>query len=140
MKFFRKYSDIDFNPPKSGDAGYDLRIPVDMVLLPKVTANIPLGLFLEIPVGLVGIIKDKSSMANIGIITRGGVIDSSFRGELVVCLKNDSEVPVHFLKNQKIAQLILVPYYSFELEEVEALNELTSTERGQGGFGSTGKF
>lgn len=140
MKFFRKYNDIDFNEPKNGDAGYDLRIPVDMVLLPKTTANIPTGLYIEIPVGLVGIIKDKSSMANVGIITRAGVIDSSYRGEIVVCVKNDSEVPVHLLKNQKIAQLLLIPYFTFELEEVQSVEELSSTERGSGGFGSTGMF
>lgn len=140
MKFYRKFKEIDFKKPNDGDAGYDLRTPVDVMLLPKMAVNIATGIFIEIPQGLVGIIKDKSSVASMRVYTHAGVIDSSYRGEIIVSLTNESEVPIGFLKNQKIAQLLLVPYYTFDLQETESENELSSTERGSGGFGSTGKF
>ncbi len=140
MKYHRKFKEIDFKKPNDGDAGYDLRTPVDIMILPKAAVNIATGIFLEIPQGLVGIIKDKSSVASMRVYTHAGVIDSSYRGEIIVSLTNESEVPVGFLKNQKIAQLLLTPYHTFDLEEVQTETELSSTERGSGGFGSTGQF
>lgn len=139
MKFYRKYKEIGFERPKDGNAGYDIRTPIDIVIHPKTATQIATGLHLQIPDGYVGIIKDKSSVALLQGYTSAGVIDSSYRGEIIVCIRNGSDIPLGFTKNQKIAQILILPYHTFELEETEA-DGLEITERGSGGFGSTGKF
>lgn len=140
MKFYRDDKDISFEAPHSGDAGWDLRTPKEFVLHPKEAKLIPLGLYLEIPMGFVGIIKDRSSMAKLKIFTAGGVIDRSYRGEIIVCLRNDSEELVKFERGQKIAQIVILRCYQDDAFEVEFLSDLAKSERATGGFGSTGKF
>ncbi len=127
-----------FQAPKDGDAGYDLRAIHDSIIPAGKFDKIYTGLHLEIPTGYVGIIKDRSSMASMGITTHGGVIDSSYRGEIIVLLKNNTEADIELPMNYKVAQLVIVPIYDQPVEQCETLEELSSTSRGSGGFGSTG--
>jgi dUTP pyrophosphatase len=104
-------------------------------LAPHETARIPTGLALEIPGGLFGLVKDRSSLALKGLRTSAGVIDSDYRGEVQIVLTNTAETPFEIEPGMRIAQMILLAYACLEVVEVA---ELSGTERGSGGFGSTG--
>lgn len=93
------------------------------------------GLAVQIPPGYVGIIKERSGLGSKGIQVRGGVIDSDYRGEIVVMLQASGNGTTTINPGDKIAQLVVVPCLT-DFEEVE---ELTPTERGEKGFGSTGR-
>ncbi len=90
----------------------------------------------EIPEGYYGQIADRSSMGKRGIKVFGGVIDSGYRGELVVCLGNLSTTDHTIEHGDKIAQLLLLPVATPQVEEVD---ELSDSERGERGFGSSGR-
>lgn len=98
------------------------------------------GIALEIPYGFVGLIFPRGSIANkTQILSNGvGVIDSGYRGEIKFVFKNveDEKCHFHYKKGERIGQLIIIPHPQIELEEVK---ELSTTERGSGGFGSSGK-
>ena len=124
------------------DAGLDLYSPVKTIL-PVQTAwtdgsvCIDTGVHIEIPAGYVGMIKSKSGLnVNFGV-TSEGVIDSGYTGSIMVKLYNHGKQPVQIEKGQKISQLVLLPIITPELELVDGMEK---TERGAGGFGSTGKF
>lgn len=124
-------------------AGYDLCACIDRdmayrSICPHETVKIGTGLSLEIPEGYFGAIFARSGIAT----KRGlrpancvGVIDSDYRGEIVVALHNDSDDTRTIEQDERIAQLVIMPYLPVEFTEV---NELDSTERGTDGFGSTG--
>ena len=131
--------DIDFRAPRRGDAGYDLFAIANRRLAPGQRALIETGLYLELPAGHVGLVKDRSSMATAGIHTLAGVIDSSYRGELKILLVNLNGVPYAIRAGQKIAQLLVVPVHTPAVEFVDSLEHLAATERGARGFGSTGE-
>ena len=119
------------------DAGFDL-CAVENTLL-KVGQRLPVstGIAMEIPEGYVGLIWDKSGLAvNQGIKTMAGVIDSTYRGEILVAVINLSDKDYIFEKGHKVAQMIIQKKEMAEFEEVE---NLTDTLRGVGGLGSTGK-
>lgn len=121
-------------------AGADIYAVVDtpIVIRPGETKMIQTGLSLEIPNGYVGLIYARSGLASkngIAPTNKVGVIDSDYRGELMVALYNQSNSNYIIENGLRIAQLVITPYIQVEFEEVE---ELDSTERGQGGFGSTG--
>ena len=119
-----------------GAAGYDLRnAGDDVVIYPGTIELIPTGWCVEVPQGYVGIVKDRSGHARAGITTHAGVIDSDYRGEVIVMLGNATESPSRIKKASRIAQLLIVPCLMTDAEEV---GELTDTERGSNGFGSTG--
>ncbi len=122
-------------------AGYDLYACPEadsVVINPKETTKVGTGLAFEIPEGYFGGIFARSGLAAKGLRPANcvGVADSDYRGEYIVALHNDSAVPMTVNKGDRIAQLIVMPYLSVEFEEAEVLGE---TERGVGGFGSTGK-
>ncbi len=118
------------------DAAYDLFSPFEVTLLPGSIVKIQLGLTFGYPKGKFGRIVERSSMGSKGIKVNGGVCDHSYRGEICVVLHNLSDT-AHFVnRGDKIAQLLIETYYDYEVVEVEKLDE---TERGTGGFGSTGK-
>lgn len=120
-----------------GDAALDLFCFEEVTILPNQRVKVRTGVALEFPSGFVALIWDKSGVANnYGLKTLGGVIDSSYRGELLVGLHNLSQEPYTFESGHKVAQLIIQPVVSATVEEV---NELSDTARGIGGFGSTGK-
>lgn len=126
----------------AGSAGYDLCAATDapLTIEPGARAIFPTGLAAEIPAGLAGMIFTRSGLGiKKGIhVTNGvGVIDSDYRGEICVGLHNLSAEPYTVQPGERIAQLILMPYFAPEIEEVTSL---TGTERGAGGFGSTGRL
>ena len=102
---------------------------------PRGRALIPTGIATEIPDHVYLRIADRSSMALKGLHVTGGVVDSSYRGEIMVCMENLSDINYVVTEGQKFAQLILERIGNPEVMEVA---ELTTTERGEQGFGSTG--
>jgi len=125
--------------PRPGDAGYDLASAEDTVIYKGTRHTVRTGVHVAIPQGYVGILKDRSSMASLGIHVLAGVIDSSYRGEIRVILINHGEAYARIHPFDKIAQMIVIPYLDLSIEEVNGLSELGDTIRGQDGFGSTGK-
>lgn len=122
-------------------AGYDLFADVteDVIIEPHETKMIGTGLAMEIPVGYFGGIFARSGLsAKEGLRPANcvGVVDSDYRGEIKVALHNDGEVARVVTSAEKIAQLVVVPFLSVSFNEVD---KLTDTDRGEGGFGSTGK-
>jgi dUTP pyrophosphatase len=119
----------------TGDAGMDLFSIENYTLIPGERRLFKTGLQIEIPEGHVSLIWDKSGVANKGIKTMGGVIEYTYRGEYCVILLNTSNENYEVKKGQKIAQLLIQPVATAEVIEV---SELSETQRGDGGFGSTG--
>ena len=130
---------IEFSAPRPGDAGYDLFAVAGYRISPGERVLVETGLHLEIPAGFVGLVKDRSSLALAGLHTLAGVIDSAYRGELKVLLINLADETIQIRARQRIAQLLVVPAYGAPIVNVDSLDELTKTERGAGGFGSTGE-
>ena len=120
-----------------GDAGLDLFSLETKTLTPGQRHIFMAGFALEIPVGYVGIIKDKSSVSSSGLHTFGGVFDAGYRGEYNAGLVNLTDHDITIEAGQKIAQLVIIPVVEAEILEVA---ELADSARGTGGFGSTGKF
>ncbi|MCR4693850.1 MAG: dUTP diphosphatase [Pseudobutyrivibrio sp.] len=123
-------------------AGYDLFADIneDIEIMPHETKLIGTGLSMEIPEGYFGGVFARSGLSmkeGLRPANCVGVIDSDYRGEVKVSLHNDSEVLRVVTPQEKIAQLVVLPFLSVEFNEVESLSD---TDRGQGGFGSTGKF
>jgi len=134
-----KQLDIEFTAPRDGDAGYDLYSIGEYTLEPMERVLVETGLHLEIPNGYVGLVKDRSSVASVGLHTMAGVIDASYRGEVKILIINLSSEDYTISAGQKIAQLLVIPVYTQAVEVVDTLEDLTDTERGEGGFGSTGE-
>jgi len=121
----------------SSDAGFDLYADDYYSITPYGQALVGSGIRVMIPEGYAGLIWDKSGLANQGITTMGGVIDSSYRGEIKVVIKNLSEDIFNIIPGQKIAQIIFQEAPNFEISE-EIIS--TESERGEKAFGSSGKF
>lgn len=124
-----------------GSAGYDLCACVSspVTIEPNSSQLIPTGIAVALPENTVGLVFGRSGLGirhGISPANAVGVIDSDYRGEISVGLANHSLVPYTVSPNERIAQLVVVPVISFELEETD---ELDATSRGEGGFGSTGK-
>ena len=120
----------------STDAGLDVFSMNDVTIPPESDFLFPLGWSCEIPNNWTLIVKEKSGLATKKKITIGAcVIDSGYRGEIMIHLFNNSKVPVEIREGDKIAQVILVPCWTGQPEEV---NDISETPRGSGGFGSTG--
>ena len=122
-------------------AGYDLYACTDtrIIIAPHDTIKIGTGLAIEIPDGYFGAIYTRSGFATKKRLRPSncvGVCDSDYRGEYIVAIHNDSNLPQIIEPMERIAQLIVMPYLPVEFDEVE---ELSDTERGSGGFGSTGQ-
>ncbi|MFT4261424.1 MAG: dUTP diphosphatase [Candidatus Woesearchaeota archaeon] len=120
-----------------GDAGMDLFSKENKTLKPGERYLFKLGIAMELEPGYAFIIKDKSSIPfKYGVTTLGGVVDAGYRGDIGVIMLNTSNQEVTFEKGQKIAQAIILKIETPQIEEVQ---EISQTSRGQGGFGSTGK-
>ncbi|MBE6704499.1 MAG: dUTP diphosphatase [Ruminococcaceae bacterium] len=123
-------------------AGYDLYacLECDKVeIKPHETVKIGTGLAVAVPEGYFGAVFARSGLAakeGMRPANCVGVCDSDYRGEYIVALHNDSETTRVVANGDRIAQLVVMPFLSVEFDEVDALDE---TERGAGGFGSTGK-
>ncbi len=108
------------------------------IIEPGQSKLIHTGVAFAIPEGLVGLVFARSGMAakrGLAPANKVGVIDSDYRGELMVCLYNHGTVAQKIENGERIAQISFLPYYTAVFEEA---NELDDTDRGQGGFGSTG--
>ena len=137
----RKLSEGAIIPTRgsSQSAGVDLYSSESAEVEAGQTTMIKTGLSIEIPDGYFGAVFARSGLASRAGLRPAncvGVIDSDYRGEVIVALHNDSDVTRQVEKGERIAQLVILPYLSVEFNEVE---ELSETERQAGGFGSTGK-
>ena len=122
-------------------AGADLFacLESEAVLAPGETLRVPTGIAVEIPAGYVGLVFARSSVATkrgLAPANKVGVIDSDYRGEVLVALFNHGSEPQSVAPGERIAQLVIVPYLTAEFAEAETLSD---TLRGDGGFGSTGR-
>ena len=121
----------------NGDAGVDLSACEHVVVRPGERAVVPTGLAVEIPIGYAGFVQPRSGLAErhgIGIVNSPGLIDSGYRGEIRVILLNTGADAFSVEPGMRVAQLVVAPVATVRLVEVE---ELTASERGTRGFGST---
>lgn len=125
---------------RDGDAGFDLHSRVDLMLAPGERAVIPTGLALAIPRGYAGFVLPRSGLAarrGITLVNSPGLIDSGYRGEIrVVLLNTDLREAFQVKRGDRIAQMVIQRIEEVLLNHVDELDE---TERGTGGFGSTGR-
>lgn len=123
----------------TGSAGMDICANIDWLLHPGQWSAIPTGIFLEIPEGYECQVRPRSGLAfknGVTVLNSPGTIDSDFRGEVKVILINHSNTPFVIQQGDRIAQLV---FNKVETAVFELSDELSSSERGAGGFGSTGK-
>jgi dUTP pyrophosphatase len=119
------------------DAAFDLYCLENVEIAPNERLQISTGIAMQIPAGHVGLIWDKSGLSHKhGIKTVGGVIDSGYRGEVKVGIINLGTEKYKFEKGHKVAQMIIQEKKTCDIVEVENLDD---SERGEGGFGSSGK-
>lgn len=124
-----------------GAAGMDLKANIDesITLHPLERQFIPTGLYIELPIGYEAQIRPRSGLAckhGITLANNIGTVDADYRGQIMVCLINLSDTPFMINPGDRIAQMVVAKHEKVEWDEVTALS---STERGEGGFGSTGK-
>lgn len=125
----------------TGSAGIDIYAAVEdkLVIPPNQTRLVPTGFQIELPQGYEAQIRPRSGLAinhNIGILNSPGTIDSDYRGEVKVILRNFGNTDFVVRRGDRIAQMVVAPYVRVTWEEVKRIEE---TERGNGGFGHTGK-
>lgn len=125
---------------RPGDAGLDLLSAEDVTLKPGERAAIRTGVAVAIPEGYAGFVHVRSGKAlreGLALVNAPGLIDAGYRGEIrVVAVNLDPASPIHIERGEKIAQLVIQSVAAVELAEVD---ELSGSERGAGGFGSTGR-
>jgi dUTP pyrophosphatase len=125
---------------RSGDAGLDLFSAENLTLQPGERAAVPTGIAIAIPEGYAGFVHARSGRAlkeGLALPNAPGLIDSGYRGELKVVVVNlDRSSPIDIKRGDKIAQLVV---QQVEIAEVEVVDLLPESERGEGGFGSSGR-
>jgi dUTP pyrophosphatase len=125
---------------RAGDAGLDLYAARRVTLAPGERALVPTGVAVAIPAGFAGFVLPRSGLAlqrGLGIVNAPGLIDAGYRGELhVVAINHDPRAAITLDRGERIAQLVL---QRVEHTEVVEVDELPPSERGTGGFGSTGR-
>lgn len=121
-----------------GDAGLDLSATHRVTLMPGERQLISTGIAIALPFGYAAFVQPRSGLAlnqGLGIVNSPGLIDSRYRGEIkVIAINLDPNDPIHIKRGDRIAQLVVQPIISVDLVEVP---ELETTERGEGGFGSS---
>ncbi len=124
---------------RPGDAGLDLMCTADVTIAPGERILVGTGIAVTIPPDYAGFVQPRSGLAakhGLTIVNSPGLIDSGYRGEIKVCLLNtDSHQPIEIHRGDRIAQLVIQPIVQASLEIVAELDE---TERGEGGYGSSG--
>jgi len=127
----------------AGAAGMDLRAAIPdgepLTLAPGARAMVPTGLRIAVPEGFEAQVRPRSGLAvkhGISCVNTPGTIDSDYRGEVHVVLINLGQEPFTLRRGERIAQMVIAAYARVEWDEVESLDE---TDRGAGGFGSTGR-
>lgn len=134
---FKKLLDSATTPTKanSNDAGFDLYSTRDLEIPPGCRGKVSTGIAMEIPDGYVGLIWPRSGLAvKQGVDVFAGVIDSGYRGEIIVCLYNAGSSNVVIKRGDKIAQILIQEVPQFQMVEVETLSD---SDRGEKGFGSS---
>ena len=125
---------------RAGDAGLDLLAAQDVTLAPGDRYAVPTGIALAIPEGYAGFVHARSGRAlreGLALVNAPGLIDSGYRGEVKVIVVNlDPSEKIEIKREEKIAQLVIQPVAQADIEVVP---ELSESERGEGGFGSTGR-
>jgi dUTP pyrophosphatase len=138
---FKKLTTTAITPTRGSpnSAGLDLYADADVLVSSGASVMLGTGIAIEIPMNHVGLVAIRSSVGKAGVALANsvGVIDSDYRGEIKLCLTYTAGSGGHYIrKGQAIAQIVIMPVLPVELVEVDALS---TTERGVGGFGSTGK-
>ena len=135
---FKKLTDtaIPFAYSREGDACMDMYADSEAIIYPHETVIIKTGIAVEIPEGFEGIVRGRSGLASQGISVHIGTIDETYRGDIGVIVTNNSMQVFGIHKGNRIAQFTVKPVYPVQLTEVE---ELSETERGEQGYGSSGK-
>ncbi|MDD3341668.1 MAG: dUTP diphosphatase [Bacilli bacterium] len=121
-------------------AGADLYAVLEesVTIKPNETFLVPTGLTFEFPKGIVGLVYARSGLASkkgLAPANKVGVVDSDYRGEVMVALHNHSAIEQTIENGERVAQFVIMPYFKANYKEVEDINE---TDRGTGGFGSSG--
>lgn len=123
-------------------AGADLKVKTkaEILLKPTDSAQIHTGVYLEIPKGYVGLLFIRSSFGKQGLMLKNsvGVIDSDYRGEVIAQVVNTSKEDIVLNDGERFSQIVVLPCLSLK-DSIEIVDALQETERGDGGFGSTGK-
>ncbi len=124
-------------------AGLDLAAAVksDLVLAPGQRALVPTGLVIALPPGCEAQVRPRSGLAlkhGITVLNSPGTVDADYRGEVCVILVNLGDQPFTVTRGMRIAQMVVARYERFAWRQVDGVEELPATERGAGGFGSTG--
>jgi dUTP pyrophosphatase len=130
---------VGLGSPRVGDAGTDLKCAETVEIPPRVTALIPLGIAMHTgDPNVVGLLFPRSSFSKLGLTVPNsvGVIDSGYQGELKIAVRNLNDTPVTVTKGDRICQIVYLHTYTPELVQV---TDFEKSERGTGGFGSTGK-
>lgn len=117
------------------DAGYDLKIRKGFILEPFSTTVIPTGVCVKIPLGYSGDIRPRSSISKRGLLVHYGTVDSGYTGEIHVTITNLTNRYRKLEQYERVAQIVV---HSILLEELELVDELPVTKRGNNGYGSTG--
>lgn len=133
------YSEGRLRRSSAGASGYDLTAGRSNEIPPGCSALFWTGVAVSMPPGIEAQVRSRSGHAARGLVVQGGVgtIDSDYRGQIQVVLKNMSMVSAHVSKGERIAQLVFVPVIHPNFHKVQRFTD--KTERGDGGFGSTGK-
>ena len=133
-----KLGKLAFMPKRAHatDAGADIRCPAGFTIAARSSATIRTGIHVQLPPGTAGLLKSKSGLNIKHDIIGEGVIDEGFTGEIVVKLYNLGDKPYHFERGDKIIQLLVVPVLYPDFEQVD---EIEGGERGDSGYGSTGR-
>lgn len=137
VKLLNEYAQLPTRGSKDA-AGLDLYCPFHIKVPADSQKKIPLGIAVEIPKGHMGLLVPRSSMSKTPLRCANsvGIIDADYRGELSIAYENISCSDYTIFRGERIAQLIIVPIAVVDVEEAQTLSE---TERGDGGYGSTGK-
>lgn len=130
------YGEAGFRRSHEGDAGLDLRCAEGFLLPAHSTRFVPCGIRVELPSGTFGAIRSRSGLARTrGVNVIDGTVDEGFRGEVGVTMRNDGDVDMRFERGERICQMVVVPYVPVATEPAD---ELSRSERGTDGYGSTG--
>lgn len=127
-----------------GSSGVDLRANLEakMIIMPHKVYQIPTGIFLEMPIGVEAQIRARSGLAlkhGLSLVNGVGTIDADYRGEIKIILINLLDKPYQLEPGERIAQMVFAEYVKADFIEVFSTEEFASSERGNGGFGHSGK-
>lgn len=128
----------EFDTALDGDIGFDIRASETVLLKPMATATIPTDVRVELPYGVEAQVRPKSGLSSKGVLVHFGTVDTLYRGVIGVNITNLTGKDLLIEENQKIAQLVFKRFENVKIQLVDEID--TNTERGENGFGSTGKF